>query len=77
MRKATAFVAAVALAVMGMSMGGASAAEKEETVMKAIGMGASIEELKEDSRVFAKDPAVQVKMARFQKRYGIPLAGHL
>ena len=76
MRKVLAFASAAALAVMGMSMGGASAATNA-VEMKAVGMGASIEELKEDSRVFAKAPEIQVKMARFQNRYGIPLAGHL
>ena len=76
MRKASVFVLAAAMAVVGMNMGAASAAE-EEAAMKAIGMGASIEDLEEDSRVFAKDPAIQVKMARFQNRYGIELVGHL
>ena len=75
MNKVLAFALAATMTVM--VLGVASAAEKEAAAMKAVGMGALIEDLKEDSRVFAKDPAIQVKMARFQNRYGIGLAGHL
>ena len=39
----------------------------------------SISDLKaeNDTRVFAKDAAIQVKLAKFHNRYGIDLVGHL
>ena len=60
------------ISLMGMALGFAAAANATEvTNMK------DIQELTEDTRVFAKDPSIQVKMARFHNRFGIDLAGHL
>lgn len=45
----------------------------EGTDVKSTG----IQELTNDSRVFAKDSSIQVGMVRFHNRFGIDLAGHL
>ena len=68
-----------ALAVFaGLTLAATAHSAEAETVAIASKMkNSSVAALAEDSRMFAKNPAVQARMARFANRYGIEVAGHL
>ena len=74
--KKVSILALAALLAGILSLGSAVAAPTNATEVTNM-KDTAIQELTNDSRVFAKDSSIQVRMVRFHNRFGIDLAGHL
>ena len=75
MKKAPVLALAALMAGI-LPLGSALAAPADATELTNM-KNTSIQELTDDSRVFAKDPSIQVRIVRFHNRFGIGLVGHL